>query len=69
MTTQLKDRTCWGMKNIKTAFTDGVEIIYSKTSLIQTNWERTHVKISEGTNYRSLILTDGKNTTETLKWQ
>jgi hypothetical protein len=30
-----------------------VNLIYSKTSLIRTHWERTLVQISESLNYRS----------------
>jgi hypothetical protein len=30
-----------------------IKTVYSKTSLIRTNWERTPVQIGEGPNYRS----------------
>jgi hypothetical protein len=38
---------------------------YSKTSLIQTNWEQTFVQISESPNYRSALENMFR---EVIKW-
>jgi hypothetical protein len=39
--------------------------VYSKTSIIQTNWEQTLVQINEGPNYRRATESQFR---EVMKW-